>query len=77
MTRISFALPEPGEVSLAIYSMQGQLVRRLIGGMMNAGYHSIVWNARDASDHQVTSGVYVYVIKAGNFIAQKKLLFVK
>ncbi len=76
-TRISFALPEPGEVSLEIYSIQGQLVRRLIGEMMNSGYYSIVWNARDEGGHQVTSGVYIYVIKAGNFVAQKKLLFVK
>ncbi|MGH7493502.1 MAG: FlgD immunoglobulin-like domain containing protein [bacterium] len=77
MTTISFALPEAGAVSLSIHNMQGQLVRQLILGEMNAGYHSVVWNASDEGDHQVASGVYVNVIKAGDFVAQKKLVLMK
>jgi cytoskeletal protein CcmA (bactofilin family) len=77
-TQISFALPEArGEVSLVIYNTNGQLVKTLIAGEMNAGRHRVIWDATDANGRKVASGVYLYVIKAGNFTAQKKLVLTK
>jgi hypothetical protein len=76
-TTISFSLPEEGEVSLAIYNMSGQLVKRLVAGEMNAGRHSLTWDATDASGARVASGVYLCVIKAGKFTAQRKLVLMK
>ncbi len=76
-TTISFALPEAQEVTLAIYSMQGQLVRTLLAREMSSGRHSVVWDARDEHGRQVASGMYVCVLKASAFIAQKKLLLMK
>ncbi len=76
-TQISFALPDAGEVSLAIYNLNGQLVKRLVAGEMNAGRHSIMWDAKDERGQQVASGVYVYVIKAGSFSAQRKFVLMK
>ena len=76
-TTINFALPEASEVSLAIYDLQGQLVRKLVAGEVSAGYHSVVWNARDENGQQVASGVYLYIVKAGSFTAQRKLVLTK
>jgi FlgD Ig-like domain/Right handed beta helix region len=76
-TTISFALPEAGEVTLAIYNIYGQLVRQLVAGQMNAGRHSVIWNATNNRGQQVASGVYLYVIKAGEFTAQRKLVLMK
>jgi len=76
-TAISFTLPEAGEVSLAIYNMNGQLVKRLVAGEMYAGYHSIRWDAKDERGAHVASGVYVYMLKAGDFTAQRKLVLMK
>ena len=76
-TTISFALPEAGEASLSIYNINGQLVKKLVAGEMNAGHHSVIWDARDAHSQQVASGVYVYVLKAGGFTAQRKLVLMK
>jgi subtilisin family serine protease len=76
-TTISFALPEGGEVTLAIYNTNGQLVKTLISGEMNAGRHNVVWDATNARGEHVASGVYLYVIKAANFTAQKKLVLMK
>ncbi len=83
-TTINFALPEAGEVSLSIFNMNGQLVKQLIAGEMNAGRHSFTWDATNDRGQRVASGVYVYVLKAGPstgsgqaFTAQKKLVLMK
>ncbi len=76
-TTISFALPEAQEVTLAIYSMQGQLVRTLVASALHAGHHSVVWNGHDAHGRQVASGIYVYILKAGEFVAQRKLVLMR
>ncbi len=74
---ISFQLPEDSDVALAIHNMNGQLVKKLFMGEMNAGHHSIMWDAKDDRGGRVTSGVYLYVIKAGEFTAQRKLVLMK
>ncbi|NUM73980.1 T9SS type A sorting domain-containing protein [candidate division KSB1 bacterium] len=76
-TTISFALPETGEVSLEIYNLKGQLVKKLVAGEMEVGRHSLMWDATDEHGQRVASGVYVYVIRAGEFTARRKLVLMK
>lgn len=76
-TTITFALPEAREVTLSIFNTNGQLVKRLIAGAMNAGQHSFTWDATNERGERVASGVYLYVIKAGEFTAQRKLILMK
>ncbi len=76
-TTIGFALPQAGEVNLSIYNMSGQLVKQLIAGARNAGFHHLVWDATNERGERVASGVYLYVIKAGEFTAQRKLVLMK
>ena len=76
-TTISFALPEASDVALSIFNTNGQLVKKLVAGEMSAGRHNLVWDATDAHGQRVASGVYLYVIKAGEFTAQKKLVLMK
>ncbi|MCG3118128.1 MAG: hypothetical protein ALAOOOJD_00267 [bacterium] len=76
-TTINFALPEAGEVTLAIYNIYGQLVRQLVAGQMTAGRHSVMWNGKNERGQQVASGMYLYVLKAGEFTAHRKLVLMK
>lgn len=76
-TEITFALPEASDVMLAIYNSSGQLVRLLASGQKAAGRHSLVWDAKDQFGVPVASGVYLYMLKAGNFVAQRKLVLMK
>ena len=71
-TTLSFALPIESEVSLSIYNLQGRLVSTLISGNMNAGYHSVIWNA---DNHP--SGMYFVKMVAGEYISTQKLMLVK
>lgn len=71
-TTIAYDLPEAGNVTLEIFNIHGQLVQRVIQEFQTAGAHRIQWNAAGLS-----SGVYVYRIKAGVFSSVKKSLLLK
>ncbi len=71
-TDITFTLTKQEEVSLVVYNIIGQEVARLVSGQMSAGSHIVKFNAS-----KLTSGVYLYRLKAGNFVAVKKMLLLK
>jgi hypothetical protein len=71
-TTLSFAIPVDSEVSLSIYNLQGREVVSLVNGNMDAGYHSVVWNA-----DRFGSGVYFVKMVAGEFVNTQKLMLVK
>ncbi len=59
-TVISFFLPTPSEVSLAIYDVAGRIVRELVSASQDAGEHQYTWNGTDTAGREVSSGVYYY-----------------
>lgn len=71
-TKISFALPKEGSVTLKIYDINGKEIASLINGMMNAGTHQVTWNASG-----ISSGVYFYKIETDGFSDVKKMMLVK
>ena len=72
VTTLRFALTLESEVSLTIYNLQGREVVSLINGNMDAGYHSVIWNADSYS-----SGVYFVKMVAGEFVNTQKLMLIK
>lgn len=76
-TVIGFQLPVRGEVSLAIYDLEGRLVKQAARGNFPAGEHSVVWDGKNDAGARVASGVYVYKFTTGAFVAQKKLVLMK
>jgi len=76
-TTITFALPEAGEVSLSIYNMSGQVVRKLVYGEYASGRYEVLWDATDDRGARVASGIYLYILKAGEFSMQRKLVLMK
>jgi len=78
-TWIPFRLSKPGTVNISIYSASGQLVRKLDLGHKDVGNYSsrdkaIYWNGKNEAGEQVTSGIYFYSIKSGDFAATKKMI---
>jgi enterochelin esterase-like enzyme len=57
-TEVTLALPADDWVSLAVYDIQGRLVRRLLGDQMSAGQHRCRWEVRDETGSPVARGVY-------------------
>jgi len=77
-TQIRFTLGGQENVKLVIYDIMGRQVRTLVNGdSFNSGFHVLNWNGRDNLGEKVATGMYIYRIKAGDFIADKKMLLVK
>jgi hypothetical protein len=71
-TKIDFDLPENGNVSIVLYDMSGKEVATLVNEPKTAGYYSVQFNAADLS-----SGIYIYSIRANDFSAVRKMMLVK
>ncbi len=76
VTKIEFSLPEKGSVRIEIYSTLGELIKTLVDGEMEAGYHSINFDAS-----QLPSGTYIYQMVAKgsskSFMQSKKMTLMK
>ena len=57
--------------------MMGRIVKTLVNGTQTAGYKSIQWNATNSFGKPVSAGVYLYQIRAGEFIQTKKMVVLK
>jgi flagellar hook assembly protein FlgD len=57
--------------------MRGQLVKTLVNTELDRDFHEIVWNGKDNSGKNTSSGVYFYKMKASNYTATKKMILMK
>ena len=81
-TWIPYQLAEAADVTLTIYAVNGQIVRRLAFGHQLAGIYqtrsrAAYWDGRNALGESVASGVFFYTLTAGNFTATRKMLILK
>ncbi|MBN2172352.1 MAG: right-handed parallel beta-helix repeat-containing protein, partial [Candidatus Krumholzibacteriota bacterium] len=78
VTEIRFGLPAPAAVTLTVFDVAGRRVRRLLAGeILPAGVHRVVWQGRDDTGRPLASGVYLYRIVAGDYVATRKMTLLK
>ena len=77
ITTIQYDIPFDGNVKLVIYDMMGREVRTLVNNNTNAGFQSVTWDATNNFGNNVGAGVYIYQIKADDFIQSKKMILLK
>ena len=77
-TTLHLQVPMRSSVWLTIYNIAGQVVRTLLDDYeLEAGYHTIDWDGRDQLGQPVTSGVYLYQLRAGPQAIVHKLLLLQ
>ena len=81
-TWIPYQLAESAEVTLTIYDMNGELIRRLAVGHQAAGMYknrsrAVYWDGRNQLGESVASGLYFYTLTAGEFTATRRMLILK
>ena len=76
-TAIRYCLRSNGQVTLSIYNLLGQKVKTLVNEKQAAGSYVAKWDGKDENGTVVPSGVYLYVLKAGNFTSYKKMVLMK
>ena len=72
MTEIKFYIADNSDVKLAVFNIQGQLVKSLINTDLSVGSHSVKFNASP-----LNSGVYYYRLETPVQTLTKKMLLVK
>ena len=72
VTNIGYSLPERSDVTLIIYNIVGEEIRRFSETGMQPGNHEFVWDASDAA-----SGVYLYRLTSSDFVSTKKMVLLK
>jgi len=77
ITTIKYDLPKDAHIRIVIYDMMGHEVRTLINSNQQAGYQAIQWNALNNQGKQVSSGYYIYVMQAGDFLKTQKMILLK
>ena len=81
-TWIPYQLAESAEVTLTIYDMNGQLVRRIAVGNQAAGMYTsrnraAYWDGRNQLGEFIASGLYFYTLTANNFTATRRMMVLK
>jgi hypothetical protein len=76
-TTIKYQLPEATDVTLEVYNVVGQLVSTLVAEHQNAGRYVVQWDAANDNGQSLSSGIYFYLLQAGDFQKVKKMLLLK
>ena len=71
---ITFSAPRSADVSVAIYNVNGRLVRTVLSRRVEAGSHVIEWDGTDDGGVSVARGVYFCRMNAGEFSATEKVV---
>jgi Leucine-rich repeat (LRR) protein len=74
VTTIEYALPEQALVHLSVFNIAGQCVAKLVNASQPAGYYSIQFSP---SQYNLSTGVYFYHLRAGDFNQIRKMVYIK
>lgn len=76
-TILSFRIDQAGPVRLALYDVQGRLVRELVRGDRPAGTHDMAWDGTDSRGIPCASGVYFALLQSGSTRRQTSLTLLR
>ncbi len=75
LTTIRYGLPRDENMTLKVYNLLGEEIITLVTHeQKKAGYHIAIWDGRNEQGEPVTSGVYLYRLRAGGFSVVKKMI---
>jgi len=72
-TRISYRLDKSAHINVDVYNLAGELVSILVDDEKAAGSYEVEWSPAE----DISTGIYLYRMQAGDFIATKKMVFAK
>ena len=76
-TSISYNIPKSSIVTLKIYDLLGNEIKTLVNSNQNAGNHQTIWNGDNNFGKKVSSGTYIYTLKANDSFTSRKMVLLK
>ena len=77
VTTLRYDLPEQTQITLTIYDLMGREVTQIVNTTKEPGLKSVQWDATDSFGKPVSAGVYLYQIRAGEFVQTRKMVLLK
>ncbi len=71
-TTISFTVPKTVKTTITVYNMLGQKVATLLDEVKQPGSYRVTFDASN-----LAAGVYIYQMRAGSFVASRKMIVIK
>ena len=71
-TKINYSIHQSTQVTVKLFDILGNEIETLVNEEKLTGTYEITWNAEN-----ISSGVYLYRIQAGDFVQSKKMVFMK
>ena len=75
-TKIRYSVPQLSKVIIKVFDVLGREVETLVNEEKSAGTYELEWNTESAAGG-LSSGVYIYQIRAGSFVESKKMILLK
>ncbi|MCJ7457690.1 MAG: T9SS type A sorting domain-containing protein [candidate division Zixibacteria bacterium] len=63
----------PTRTTLKIYNVLGQLVKTLVDEEKSPGNYQVIWDGKDQKGDEVSSGIYFYQLRTGNYKETRKM----
>lgn len=76
-TTIPVRINKMDYVSLSIYNINGQLVRKLISGTLSPDLHKLQWDGCDFEGRSVSSGIYFYSLSTTDKVLVKRMILLR
>ncbi len=77
-TTLKFQIPDQERISILIYDLKGNLVKRLLNNaLLQPGEHQVKWDATNDAQAPVSSGTYVYRLISKKHTKIGKMVFIK
>lgn len=76
-TSIGVQVPVASHLTLSVYDILGRLVKTIVSGDVQAGYHAFTWDGTDLSGDPVPSGLYLYRAEAGSFSSVRQMALIR
>ncbi len=76
-TKVAFDVPTPSYVKIVVMNILGQEVATLVDESKAAGSYEAVWRGTDNSGNRVSSGIYLCIMKAGDYSSSIKMALMK
>lgn len=71
---LGMELKQPTKLTMSIYNLKGQLVRRYIDNTITKGKHELIWDGQNQNGHPCTVGIYIVRVKTNNTILTAKVV---
>jgi len=76
-TNITYAIPEPCQVTLTVHDISGCKIATLVNTPQKAGRNTVIWTSKGSTGIPISSGIYLCRMQTGSFVETCKMTLIR